>query len=377
MSSLINCMKKISVYSRSLSICPASYYRINQYCIFLNKNFVIKKRCALTDSFYSNYLLSKHGAIYIRIIYAMFAYLLIYFRTLFFLLQDLYLYHPDVVFICRTIIPRKIFYIHAFLIKKLLKKSYVIWDYDDNIFESHEIPPKEKDIIIEHVNKIIVTNKYLRNLLPSLNDSKFIYLPTTDGDIYHHFEDKLIFERKEKYKKELVLIWVASASNLPYIKDVIPTLDRTARIIRDDFDKKLTLKVICNVPLVMSTEYLNIENRTWSREIAIEEMKNAHVGIMPLRDTSFTRGKGAFKIIQYMSIGLPIIASAVGYNNEVVNPDIGDLVSLENNEWDKVILKYANDWSMVMKKGFNAREYWHKEFSFYKNFCVLNRILAD
>lgn len=370
-------MRKISVYSRAFSICPASYYRINQYCTFLKDTFSVKERCALSDWVYSNYLLSKHRKAYIRILYTMFTYLLIYIRTLYYLILDLWLYKPDTVFICRTIIPQRIFYIHAFLINKLLKNSYVIWDFDDNIFESKEIPSKEKDIICNHVDKILVTNRFLRDLLPSLSDSKFVYLPTTDGDIFHHFENKLFLSRKKIYEKELVLIWVASASNLRYIKDIIPSLDRAAQHVKCDFHKQLTLKVICNIPLEVSTGYLNLENIIWSRDIAIEEMKKAHIGIMPLQDTSFTRGKGAFKLIQYMSIGLPVLASAVGYNNDVVNPAIGDLIPPESNDWENVIIKYANDWNMILDKGVNAREYWLANYSFSNNLSVLKKILAN
>ena len=370
-------MKKISIYSRSFTICPASYYRINQYCTYLNNDFYIKKRCALPDCIYSNYLLSKHRSNYIRISYALFAYLLIYFRTLGYLIQELLFYKPDTIFICRTIIPRKIFYIHTFLINNLLKKSYVIWDFDDNIFESNEIPSKELEIFVKHVDKILVTNNYLRNQLPLMSESKFVYLPTTDGDIYYHFENKLLQNRKEVYKNELVLIWVASASNLPYIREIIPFLDSAARNIKFCFNKKLTLKVVCNVPLDFPTEFLNIDNVIWSRYIAIEEMKNAHIGIMPLQDSTFTRGKGAFKIIQYMSIGLPVIASAVGYNNEVVTPDIGELISSKSNEWENVIIRYANDWDTILSKGINARNNWLNKYSFVNNLNVIKNILNN
>ena len=58
----------------------------------------------------------------------------------------------------------------------------------------------------------------------------------------------------------------------------------------------------------------------------MKEIISAHIGIMPLPDNDFTRGKGGFKLIQYMSTAMPVIASAVGFNKQIVTKDFGYLV---------------------------------------------------
>ena len=85
---------------------------------------------------------------------------------------------------------------------------------------------------------------------------------------------------------------------------------------------------------------------------------------MPLPDDKFTRGKGGFKLVQYMSIGLPCIASNVGYNSKIVSRGAGFLISDDRlNEWIAAIVRMSDIgfWSSASKIAFNE---WNLRFSF-------------
>lgn len=112
------------------------------------------------------------------------------------------------------------------------------------------------------------------------------------------------------------------------------------------------------------------------REQAAQEILNAHVGIMPLENNAYTRGKGSFKLIQYMSGGLPIIGSSVGFNNIVVDDHIGVLVrdSVEF-AWRDALLKVVRNrfvWKEYSLKSFDK---YQESFSYKKNINILNNIL--
>ena len=76
-----------------------------------------------------------------------------------------------------------------------------------------------------------------------------------------------------------------------------------------------------------------IETRTWFSATEVSEMQAFHVGIMPLPDTDFERGKCGFKLVQYMACGLPVIASPVGANREIVDHGVNGFLASTPLEW--------------------------------------------
>jgi glycosyltransferase involved in cell wall biosynthesis len=71
----------------------------------------------------------------------------------------------------------------------------------------------------------------------------------------------------------------------------------------------------------------------WSSEIEAQILSKSHVGIMPLDNDDFSKGKSAFKLIQYMSCGLPLVASSVGENNNVVKNGRNGFLVKNEIEW--------------------------------------------
>jgi glycosyltransferase involved in cell wall biosynthesis len=103
-------------------------------------------------------------------------------------------------------------------------------------------------------------------------------------------------------------------------------------------------------------------------------MLNAHIGIMPLADTEFTRGKGGFKLVQYISVGLPCVASNVGFNKLVLNEHCGFLAESEQ-QWRDAIMQLANPdiWQQFSTAAFKQ---WNSNFSFDKNLAIWDEALS-
>ncbi len=93
----------------------------------------------------------------------------------------------------------------------------------------------------------------------------------------------------------------------------------------------LRLRVICSA--FPDWPEITIERVAWSSATEARELASAHVGIMPLSDDAWTRGKCAFKLLQYMAAGLPCVASPVGANAEAVVDGVTGFHASDVDQW--------------------------------------------
>jgi len=368
-------MKTISIYIRSGNVCPSSYYRILQY----SKKFDgdIKNRIVIPEFLYKQHN-NNHGKASKVFWYSLY-YLAAYFRLLFFLISDI-IHKPDCIIVLRAMSPKICLFPINKLIKAALKKTTVIWDFDDDIFEAKEITDNEKEALIDYSKTIIVTNSFLKNLLPPKVQSKVILMPTTDGDSYNLDLSIVNEERRKTYEQEIRLLWVATNYSMKHLLYISDALEKAAVIINKRFEKKLVLNVVCNIPLEMNADFLKINNIIWTREIAQSLVTSSHIGIMPLKSTKFSLGKGGFKIVQYMAGGLPAIASNVGFNKEIIlNHVTGALVDDEDNieNWVEEIIKMADNWNELEKFSYNALSLWNDRFSYESNLSQWSKIISQ
>jgi glycosyltransferase involved in cell wall biosynthesis len=87
------------------------------------------------------------------------------------------------------------------------------------------------------------------------------------------------------------------------------------------------------------------------------------IGLMPLPDTPFNRGKCGYKLIQYMACGLPVIASPVGVNREIVEPGVNGFLAETEDEWRNALTTLAHDPELRRRMGEAGRLKVEKTFS--------------
>ena len=356
---------KISIYVRNSTINPSAYYRICQYTN--DMDYDIRVREAVTNKIY-NISINSTSKIIIYLS-KIFMFIQSYLRINLFLLIDL-VNQPDVFFIQREIFPRySPFYIRNIMMI-LSKKSKIIWDFDDDILRNGEISSIEIEVLSKLSSHIIVTNNYLKETLNPKVQSKVVLLPTTDGDIYDYFKNYNFNQRIELYKEKIVLLWIGTSNNIKYLKDIIKELDFAAKKLREMNNKQLILRIVSGKEAKFDIKTLKVENINWSRTSVVDSIKTSHIGIMPLPDTNFAKGKGSFKLIQYLAGGLPILASKIGFNKEVVNNEVGLLIE-NNDEWAQSILFLSSlsEYEYITKCE-KCLSYWKKQFSYSTNLKV-------
>jgi glycosyltransferase involved in cell wall biosynthesis len=217
----------------------------------------------------------------------------------------------------------------------------------------------------------------LKSKIRSEYRSKVILLPTTDGDLQGFNEVDLIKRRMATFQREIKLVWIATAGNIPDLLKIIEVLDETAARLRREYNKELVLVVVCSKPVEVEVTHLDIRSIKWTRDGAKEEVYNAHIGLMPLINREYALGKCGFKLVQYISTGLPVIASNVGFNNDVVDGKCGILIDdkLKNDDWLDAIIQIATSWEVWKEYSVKAYCQWKSKFSYDNNLEVWKGLL--
>jgi len=343
---------KTYLFVRNKKYRPSTYYRIMQY-IEGNKNLDIKISEYETNSYYEIKNVNKFTSVIKKL-----SGYIGYVRRVVFLSKMLFEKDYN-IFVQREVFPKYIDPIGKWLLQQnVAKADNIYWDFDDNIIKAKEITAFGKELLSYHAKQIIVGNQYLRNTLSDQHRSKSLILNTTDKMMEIINLEKVNNLRLLNYEKEVVIIWVGTKINLQYLQNIIQVLDLAALEL---INKKLTLKIVSNFKLEIPTKKLNIVNVEWEREKAFEEMLNAHIGIMPLIEDEITKGKCAFKAVQNIGCGLPVIVSNVGMNNEVIS-DNGYLIN-EKSDWKNYIVELSNDKDAWLLKSINSRKLWESRFN--------------
>ena len=364
-------MKKVSVYTRGFTH-AASYYRILQYTEKI-KDAKVTNRFTVTEKMYRKY--TDSPTLICKIEY----HLMIFFRNLYNFAADI-ISKPDTVVILRAAVPKVCVFPIDLMYEHILKNTNVIWDFDDDIFGINEITRAEARLLQKYSNRITVTSDYLKNMLNKKCRDRVSLLPTTDGDFMVADKAELNRIREKTFNDRVNILWVGASSGLKHIKNVVPALDKAAKEVSEKTGKKLTLTVICNLPLKCDTKYIEIKNILWKRDIVLGEMLKAHIGIMPLLNIKRSLGKGGFKLVQYMATGLPAIASDIGINNTVVADGVTGLLVNDKEStdgWTKAVLELSSDLDKWKEHSSASLKKWEDDFSFDRNLEFWRKSLSE
>ena len=123
------------------------------------------------------------------------------------------------------------------------------------------------------------------------------------------------------------IVWIGSPENLIYLEMIRPALARLAAR-----HANLKVRVICSA--FPEWREIDVERVVWSEAAEADALAAAHIGIMPLTDDEWSRGKCAFKLLQYMAAALPCVASPVGANTEAVIDGFNGFHAASLAEWE-------------------------------------------
>ena len=115
----------------------------------------------------------------------------------------------------------------------------------------------------------------------------------------------------------------------------------------------------------------------WSAQDEVAQLNQFDIGIMPLPDSPFERGKCGYKLIQYMACSKPVVASPVGVNTQIVEPGIIGLLASTPDEWREAILTLSKDASLRRRMGEAGRQKVARNYSLANSASRLIELLRS
>jgi glycosyltransferase involved in cell wall biosynthesis len=152
------------------------------------------------------------------------------------------------------------------------------------------------------------------------------------------------------------IVWIGSPENLIYLEMIRPALAHLSKR-----HPTLKLRVICSS--FPDWNDVPVERLTWSSATEAHALAGAHIGVMPLTDDAWSRGKCAFKLLQYMASALPCVASPVGANTEAVIDGVNGFHARDVDEWERSLEKLIASPQLRAKFGAKGRLHVEERYS--------------
>lgn len=371
--SSINNDKYISVYLRNHEEGPSCYYRVVQYINNISC-FDYKINDALNLKDFRKNMDYKSGVR--KKILQLFLYVKILIRRFIQIRFDLK-NKPSIIIIQREIFPRFFPHIALMCFKKMCKNASVIWDFDDWIMKNGEISKKEWNILSLESNIVFATSVFLLKKVDNQSCKKII-LPTTDYFCECHEIEKNSKKKEVQFDNEIRMVWVGTHSNLPFVIDILDEINKAGLKLKE-YGKKLEMVIVCNIDhpsFYVKHDGVRIVFRKWTRDETAIAILESHIGIMPLPNDEYAKGKGGFKLIQYMSAGLPVIGTSVGINKQIIQNDIGILIN-NREEWSEAIVEIATDIKKWKKMSENSLNRYNQCYSYESNLKIWNSVINE
>jgi glycosyltransferase involved in cell wall biosynthesis len=247
----------------------------------------------------------------------------------------------------------------------------VIFDFDDAIYLLHTTNanrrlgwlkfPRRTELLCRISNHVVAGNSYLAGYARRYNDSVTVIPTSVDIDRYR--------PAQPRSEGPVIIGWTGSSTSQAHLEMFAPVLAALAS--RPDIEIRVLSDKKPSLPGIGFTW------RPWSAKSEVKEMAAFHIGIMPMPDNEWSRGKCSLKALLYMAMGIPAVCSPVGANREIITHRENGLLPRSLDEWVASIYELADDPALRSRIGASARRTVEQRFSAAHSADLLARVIRD
>lgn len=224
----------------------------------------------------------------------------------------------------------------------------VVYDFDDAIFHMYDQHPsaavrsilgRKLEPLLRRAAACSCGNEYLRAYAADYCSDCRIFPTVVDTDVY---------VPARRSAEQIVVGWIGSPSTWPYVTPYLPTLLAAAA------RHGAVIRAVGAGPSAVTRK--GIEAIDWSEEREIAEVQAMDIGIMPVPDEPWARGKSGYKLIQYGACALPVVASPIGVNQDIVVHGVTGFLARTPAEWGEQLSTLLADHALRARMGAAGRE---------------------
>lgn len=230
-------------------------------------------------------------------------------------------------------------------------------DYDDaqfHVYDQHgrsvvrAVLGKKIDSVMRNAALVTAGNRYLRDHAVHAGATQVELLPTVvDVDRYAR--------RDSGVGTPFVIGWMGTPKTVPLLDGIVGSLTEVARL--------RSVRIVTTGAPGRRLAGVPVETHAWSEATEASEIGSWDVGLMPLLDVPFQRGKCGYKLIQYMACALPVVASPVGVNSEIVEHGLNGFLATSPEDWVTSLITLIDDHQLAHEMGVRGRAKIEREFS--------------
>jgi hypothetical protein len=249
----------------------------------------------------------------------------------------------DVILVQRKRLPRSI----LLLLRRMKKK--IIYDFDDAVMFKNSLSKNPYSLrrtmsfkrMLRYTDLVIAGNMFLKEEAEKYHENVMVLPTPVDAQRYG---------AKSYQEGETVNIgWIGDHGSIHYMesyRDVWEALgSRHSNVV---------LTIICDT--FIETKNIRLNKIQWNYDREINDLMALDIGVMPLFDDLWSRGKCGFKIIQYLGVGVPAVCTPVGINRDVVEDGVSGLWAGTKDEWVEKLSMLIENGSLRARMGAEGRK---------------------
>lgn len=215
----------------------------------------------------------------------------------------------------------------------------IVFDYDDAIFHMYDssgnpvvraLLGRKLQPLLKRASLCCCGNRYLLDYASRFSPDTMLLPTVVDTEIYRPAEPR-------PPSAPVTIGWIGSPSTWPYVRPLLPLLRELAET------GGVRVRVVGAGPGARADAFPGLDLVEWCEESEVDEVRAMDIGIMPLPDDIWARGKCGYKLIQYMACALPVVASPVGVNCEIIAPGDNGFLADGEQEWRDALVRLIDD----------------------------------
>ncbi len=257
--------------------------------------------------------------------------------------------------------------VFEFILSKIFKKK-IVYDFDDAIWLPNTSEENKTVSILKWHSKIkaicrwshVVScgNTFLCDYARKYNTNVVLNPTTIDTETLHNPD---LYAPLKARQKMITIGWTGTHSTLKYLDGILPVIEALEKKLPGQF----RFVIIADKRPAFS--FPSFDFVAWNKATEIEDLLYFDVGLMPLSDDVWSRGKCGLKALQYMALGIPAVVSSVGVNSSIVDHGVNGYLCRNDEDWETSLTKLITNPDHGHQLGRAAREKILRYFSVESN----------